>query len=417
MAVRYKKRLFTYFLIVFTTFSVAVVLFQQYRERSYRIEMLSTTLDSYSYIAQQDIDHSAIPANMRITRINAIGSVCFDSNVSDTSTMENHATRPEIIKAGRDGSGYDIRMSSTTGVSYFYYARKLDEGFIRVALPYNSAVESHLNPDTAFLIFTVALFLVTMVALWFIAKRYGQDLQVLKNRLTDEAKARATLKAEMTSAIAHELRTPTSSIRSYSETLCAPDIDEEHKAAFIKRIHEASIRLSELLENVSLLTKMEEAPANFNSVEVNILSIIDGVVEEFKSVGVMGKSFEVKCNVPEDVKIMGSKTLVYSIWRNLIENAIKYGGDRVKINIKLEPSQSEEYYNFSLADNGSGLDEQHLDRMFERFYRVEKGRTRDYGGSGLGLSIVAHAVKHHRGTIVAQNSQKGGLVIKFSLHK
>ncbi len=417
MAVRYKKRLFTYFLIVFTTFSVAVVLFERYRERDYRIEMLSTLLDNYSYVAQENTSHIAIPDNMRITRINEAGTVVFDNNVSDTSSMENHATRPEITLARKNGSGYDIRTSSTTGVAYFYYARKLPDGYIRMAMPYNSAVKSHLTPDTGFLIFTVVLFLVTMVALWFIARRYGQDLQTLKNRLTQEAKARAKLKAEMTSAIAHELRTPTSSIRSYSETLCTPGIDDEHKDAFIRRIHDASVRLSELLENVSLLTKMEEAPANFNSVEVNVLEVIEGVVEEFQSVGSKGKPFTVVCKVADDVVVRGSKILIYSIWRNLIENSIKYGGDSVKIVIKSEPSEDENYYCFSLRDNGSGLEEKHLDRLFERFYRVDKGRTRDDGGSGLGLSIVAHAVKHHQGSITAENSDMGGLTIRFSLHK
>ncbi len=411
----YKKRLFFYFLLVFAIFTGAVLAFEQWRETDYRADMLSSTLKAYSFTAEADPNSISLPEEMRVTIISNTGTVTFDNDVVNEDKMENHINRDEIVLAQKNGTGYDIRKSRTTGQSYFYFARKIPSGYVRVAMPYLGNTRNILNPDKNFVIFVSVLFILAMGCLWRIAEGFGRDLEDLKENLTKEVKARAKLKAEMTSAIAHELRTPTSAIRSYSETLCEEGIDEKYREQFIKRIHSASLRLSELLENVSLLTKMEEAPAKFNNDKINVAKIAGDVVDEFSYMAEK-KQLSLVCNMPKDITIRGSKTLIYSIWRNLLENAIKYGGSGVRVTLSLE-SENDTHYIFTLSDNGEGLDEKYLPRLFERFYRVQSGRTRDEGGSGLGLSIVAHAVNFHGGVVTASKAEEGGLLVRFSLKK
>ncbi len=411
----YKQRLFLYFLLVFSVFSISVICFEQWRDTDYRAEMLSSTLNAYSFTAEEDPQSSILPKDMRVTKITSEGVVLYDNSVVNEERMENHGSRPEVTIANTDGIGYDIRKSATTGECYFYFARKIPEGYIRVALPYLGNTRSLLSPDTNFVVFVIILFVVTMMFLWMIADRFGKDLENLKEDLTSEVRARAKLKAEMTSAIAHELRTPTAAIRSYAETLCEDGISEEYRERFIRRIHSASLRLSELLENVSLLTKIEEAPSKFPKEETDVAKIARGVIDEFSYLA--EKNFlKLECDMPESVMVWGSGTLLYSIWRNLVENAIKYGGKGIRVVLSLDRETDGHYY-FSVSDNGEGLAEEYLPRLFERFFRVESGRTRDTGGSGLGLSIVAHGVMFHGGEVVAKNGAQGGLRVEFSISK
>ncbi len=413
--VNYKKRLFLYFLLVFVVFSIAVVVFNLWREKEYRTEKLTSVLEAYSFVAERSGDE-LLPKDMRVTRIDELGIVTYDNDVVDASTMVNHIDRPEVIQARMAGTGYNIRHSETTNKDYVYFARKTPEGYTRVALPYDDYTRSLLTPNSGFVIFVVALGGLALVFLWLIARRFGQDLEGLKTNLTNEVKARAQLKTEMTSAIAHELRTPTSAIRGYSETLLEEGIDETHRQHFIQRIHLASLRLSELLENISLLSKMEEAPDRFSSTMVVVAEVAQEVVDEFSNVATKN-GVEMICEIPNDVIVTGNRTLIYSIWRNLVENAIKYGGSNIKVVLSLDNTQ-EDMYHFSLSDSGnSGIEEKHIPRLFERFYRVDSGRTRDDGGSGLGLSIVAHAVKHHCGEVSATRNEYGGLTVNFSLKR
>lgn len=411
----YKRRLFLYFLFVFTVFTIAVICYEQWREKGYRAEVLSSTLNAYSYSVENDTTAAIALTDMRVTHISEDGTVIFDNDFTDEAKMENHLHRPEIERAFNSGEGYDIRLSATTGREYFYFARKTDSGFIRVALPYQGSTRSLLNPDRNFIIFIVLLFVVAMIFLWAIARRFGRDLEDLKLNLTKEVRARAKLKAEITSAISHELRTPTSAIRSYSETLCEEGIDEKYREQFIRRIHTASIRLSELLENVSLLTKIEEAPDKFYKDDLNVSLVAREVLDEFSYLAEKNM-MTLESNMPDDITIRGSKTLIYSVWRNLMENAIKYGGKGVHITLSYD-GETSTHYLFSVTDNGEGIDAKYLPRLFERFYRVQSGRTREAGGSGLGLSIVAHAIKFHRGDVHASKSADGGLKISFSLLK
>ena len=237
--------------------------------------------------------------------------------------------------------------------------------------------------------------------------------EITINDVTEIEKSR-TMKQQMTNNIAHELRTPVSSIRGYLETLIScPDVSEERRKVFIDRAYVQTLRLSGLIRDIALITKIEEAPEQLHKEKVNIRQIVDEVIEEFREV-IDSKDITVENMLSSDLVVTGNATLIYSIFRNLVENSLKYAGDGVLIHIECY-ARSDGHYHFTYYDSGKGIGEEHLSRIFERFYRVSEGRTRDGGGSGLGLSIVRNAVAFHGGDIRAVNRAGGGLEFVFSL--
>lgn len=237
--------------------------------------------------------------------------------------------------------------------------------------------------------------------------------EITINDVTEIEKSR-TMKQQMTNNIAHELRTPVSSIRGYLETLIScPDVSEERRKVFIDRAYVQTLRLSDLIRDIALITKIEEAPEQLQKEKVNIRQIVDEVIEEFREV-IDSKDITVENMLSSDLVVTGNATLIYSIFRNLVENSLKYAGDGVLIHIECY-ARSDGHYHFTYYDSGKGIGEEHLSRIFERFYRVSEGRTRDGGGSGLGLSIVRNAVAFHGGDIRAVNRAGGGLEFVFSL--
>lgn len=228
---------------------------------------------------------------------------------------------------------------------------------------------------------------------------------------------RRLLKQEMTNNIAHELRTPVTSIRGYLETilgLAGEDLDVRLRS-FLDRAYLQTMRLSELIQDVSMLTKIEEAPDRFEMEPVNIGELLREMEGDLSD-KLMEKGDRCLIDVGEDVLLYGSRTLLYSIFRNLTENAIAYAGEGIEIVIRCHNENDDAYF-FEFHDNGPGLEEKHLVRIFERFYRVNEGRTRKTGGSGLGLSIVKNAVLFHKGSILARNRTEGGLSFLITFPK
>lgn len=241
------------------------------------------------------------------------------------------------------------------------------------------------------------------------------SFEILISDITRPEKRRL-LKQQLTSNIAHELKTPLSSIKGYLETLMSNgNIDKQKQNYFLERAYAQSERLSHLLNDISLINNMEDAGDLFEFKKINIRDIISDVIENLGG-RLSKKSIACQNGVSENVTILGNDALIASVFQNLIENVINYAGENVTVIIK-NYLEDDMFHYFSFSDNGIGIPEEHIPRIFERFYRIDPGRTREMGGTGLGLSIVKHAILLHKGDISARNKPDGGLEFIFTLAK
>ena len=224
------------------------------------------------------------------------------------------------------------------------------------------------------------------------------------------------LKRHLTQNISHELKTPVSSILGYMESILEnPDMDAERQRFFIERSFQQAQRLSALLQDISTLNKMDEAKRLFEKEVCNISEVVQDVLNDVH-LQIEQKECNIQVNLQLELQIQGNRSLVYSIFRNLMDNALAYAGEKLTIEINCY-REDEQFYYFSFSDNGVGVSEEHLNRLFERFYRVDRGRSRKAGGTGLGLAIVKNAILFHKGTISAKSVPGGGLSFIFSLRK
>ena len=245
---------------------------------------------------------------------------------------------------------------------------------------------------------------------------FDHSFEISINDIT-QMEEQTRLKHQLTQNIAHELKTPVSSIRGYIETMIerGDNLDNEKRKHFMERCYAQSDRLSHLLQDISTLNMMDNKQSAANPEPVNI-SILVGEILKDVALALDSHHMAVKNSLPDNLIVSGDRSLIYSIFRNLTDNAIAYAGEGKEISIRMFRTDDEFYY-FSFSDNGVGVADQHLSRIFERFYRVDKGRSRKLGGTGLGLAIVKNAVIMHGGTISAKRNVGGGLEFIFTLRK
>lgn len=277
------------------------------------------------------------------------------------------------------------------------------------------------------LIITVSLLgMALMLLVWFAFKLNKQvkneqllrtEAEKSKQQIIVEQTRNRQLKQEMTNNIAHELKTPVSSIRGYLEILLGDKpVDEEQRHYFLERCYSQTLRLSDLINDVALINKLEESHDLFSKEPINIRNVAEEAIHEL-ALTAEQHHITMLDKLPENLTITGNNLLIYSIFRNLIENAIVHAGDNITIVIQCYKAEDDNHYYIQLYDTGKGVSNQYLPRLFERFLRIDEGRSRKNGGTGLGLSIVKHAVMFHGGDIYAKNRDEGGLEFFFSLKK
>lgn len=224
------------------------------------------------------------------------------------------------------------------------------------------------------------------------------------------------MKRQLTQNVSHELKTPVSSIQGYLETILSnPDLSPDKRQFFLERCYSQSTRLTGLLRDISVLNRLDEASEMFDLTEVNITRLIAEIQKEC-SKDMEEKHITSEIILPGDPAVIGNSSLLYSIFRNLYDNAIAYAGENIRITVNCY-KEDPKYYYFSFSDNGIGIPEEHINRIFERFYRVDKGRSRKIGGTGLGLSIVKNGVNFHKGQISVKSSPGKGVTFFFTLKK
>lgn len=459
----HKQRLVFYFLLSFVLYIIAVIVIQTSISKKHQRETKTEVAKTYLSIAQKELNNGQdinevlkiLPQNYRLTIINNKGSVCYDNIANSTA---NHNERPEIISAKTDSVGVYFRTSETTNQDYIYVATQLVNGnTIRIATPYEVSNQYLANIDNILLYIAVFVFFAAiLLAIYFSDKFLGvmttlknfvasaekgnvdyeavhfpdtysgevgskiislyKQLEISKLQIIEEKDRNRKMKQEMTNNISHELKTPVSSIRGYLEILLgSKPVPDDKRQYFLERSYSQTLRLSNLINDVSIINKMEESAELFQKEKITIAEIANEAIVELED-KIQERNITIKNNISDSIAINGNHSLVYGIFRNLIENAVFYAGDNITIGMECH-REDQNFYYFRFYDTGCGIDEKYITRIFDRFLRIDEGRSRKNGGTGLGLSIVKHAVLFHNGGIIAKNAATGGLEFFFSLEK
>ena len=422
--VSYHRRVFIFFLAFLWAIVICFIGFQYMREKQYKSDFLSAQLQLYNrnllyqvdegLQLQQYIDSHEKPfEELRITIVSLNGAVVYDNKIS-LDSLNNHRYRPEIVEAIKKGSGYHIgRHSESDGRLYFYSATKGERAIVRTAIPYSSDLKELLKADWTFLVLMILLSVFVSILSYFASRRLGRTIEKMNKIRQEQEKNK--LERHLTNNINHELKTPVASIQICLETLLSGvELSDEKRVELIERCYVNNARLRNLLNDVSLITRMEDG-SQLISKEPVVLNDIIGEIHKELDVVSEGEKMTLHTDFKDIITVCGNLSLIGSIFRNLTENAIAYsGGKNIYITLLANDADS---CTISFEDDGRGVDPHKLHRLFERFYRIDKGRSRQIGGTGLGLSIVKHAVQFHGGNITVTNRPGGGLKFVFTLSK
>ena len=581
----FKNNLLFFYSVVFLIFLTLLLSYLYKREKDYRTETLNDELHNIVRITDNYIRANAIDVNadyvkidslvklfpqdnLRVTVVDSLGNVCYDSSIRDVTGLDNHKNRSEIVEAAKNRFGALIRKSESTGKPYYYYAELINGRYIRAAVVYDATIENFLAAKKNFLLVIFAVFFLIWLAILIITNKFSESITKLrdfsqhvgqnkpydhlelkfpkneigfigeeiltiynnllqtKNDLANEKeklfshldalnegvaffskekelmlknvhfiqlknmisgdlrfftqnlfdiaefnaiaefieKYRNTeitghdlpkteyqistggrffkvqcvifndksfevilsditqitksslIKQQMTSNIAHELKTPVASVKGYIETLINnEDVERKRQKYFLERALAQTDRLTGLINDIAVLNKVEEANANFNTEKIGVRKVVKEAVENFKS-AIDARKMSVEIDIRNNVSIQGNRSLIFSIFQNLIENAVNYSGDGSTIRVFVY-NEDDKFYRFSFSDNGIGIPEEHFNRIFERFYRVDSGRSRKSGGTGLGLAIVKNVITLHKGEISVRKRAGGGTEFLFALPK
>ncbi len=468
----YHRRLFAALTLYSVMLAGCLAVFQYHREKKFKAEELNMHLQNIngrilSSITQTgdgfnaDIVNDTPFPEIRVSILDSIGNIIYDNTLDDLHGTP-HTGRKEIREAMAHGTGYTLRRhSQSTGGTYFYSARKGRDHIVRTAVPYSVTLTDILKADYGFLWFMVAVTLVMIAIGYVFTRRIGEHISRLNRfarkaetgepifdtepfphdelgdisnhivrlyvklrqalserdrehrRVMHEQQEKARIKKQLTQNINHELKTPVAAIQVCIETLMAHNDMPEHKRLdFLQRSLSNIHRLNHLLDDVSLITRMDDGAAVITHEHLALHDVITETVHLF-DLRARDSGIDIHISCDKNIILTGNRQLIASIFSNLIENAITYSGGN-RIDIEIYRTDSDRLL-ITVADNGCGVESEHLPRLFERFYRVDKGRSRSAGGTGLGLSIVKNAVKLHHGDISVLNRPEGGLMFRISL--
>ena len=253
-----------------------------------------------------------------------------------------------------------------------------------------------------------------IIALYGRLREATNDIQREHDNAMHEHQEKLRIKRQLTNNINHELKTPVAAIQGYLETMTtAKDMTAEERDAFIAKCYAHCQRLTQLLNDVSTITRLEDGSSRIECESVDLRAIVEEIASD---VALLPDDKRMRMNIelPAPMLVLGNSTLLMSIFKNLTDNAIAYSGGR---DIFVRANENDKMYTILFYDNGIGVDNDHIGHIFERFYRIDKGRSRKLGGTGLGLSIVKNAVLFHGGDIKVTNCKMGGLEFTFTLPK
>lgn len=412
-------------------------------------------------LGSQEFHELALQSGARLTFIDKQGLVISDSE-RNPSAMENHARRPEFTAALQGRTGSDIRNSNTIGVNFMYVAVAARDGALRIAVPV-SDIQSRLNQIRTQLLTAVTIaFVPAMILAAFLArdvssklasiidyagklargdfqarlKRGGRDelgiltaqlnetgekLQAMFEQLQQEHTALEKLervRKDFVINVSHELRTPLASIQGYTETLLDGAIhDPDHNVRFLSIIKQNAERLGRLTADLMTLSRLELKSTKFQFASYIASDLLADCCDSMRPIADKKQVEIVVETQSPGLEVFCDSEAVHQVIGNLLDNAIKYSADQSKIIVGCRPMEpdSAEAVEFYVRDTGIGIPSDDLPRLFERFYRVDKARSRQMGGTGLGLAIVKHLVRAMGGDVRVESSPGQGSTFSFTL--
>lgn len=362
--------------------------------------------------------------SLRITVISEDGMVLFDSD-ADTSAMENHLDRPEIRDALEKGVGKVSRPSETMSKDSFYYAVRLDNGTVlRISRIADSLWAMTQNILPSVMGVCVILCILCIGLSNYFTKSLVGPIEKMAENLSEPvvevpykelapfmAKIRqqhedilksAQMRQEFTANVSHELKTPLTAISGYAELIEHGMASKETAARFAGEIHKNAARLLTLINDIIQLSQLDGGKKSVEYVDLDLYALAE------ECVGMLKMNAE-KQNVT--MKLLGRKSMVYAdrqlmeeLVYNLCDNAIRYNNRNGSVTVTVDRENDHTF--LLVKDTGIGISKEHQERVFERFYRVDKSRSKATGGTGLGLAIVKHIVSQH-GAKISLTSETG----------
>lgn len=368
----------------------------------------------------------------RITLIHKDGTVYFD-NMVDASRLENHSLREEFVAAKEKGTAKVSRYSSTMTDKTLYFAKSLQNGdVLRISCDQHSVAVLVLGMSQTLLIMLVLAVIISGIAAVWTSRRITnplnqinlekpescavyEELKPFTKRIAEEnyeKNQREELRKQFTANVSHELKTPLTSISGFAEILKNGGTDEKTTKDFSGTIYEESQRMISLVNDIIKLSKLDEKSISLEKEPIELLGLSKEIA---KILSASAKAKNIKLDVHGDSgKIMGVQPVIYEMIYNLIDNAIKYNVQNGTVEVTVKEETPEKGHTFgnktviSVRDTGIGIPKNEQDRVFERFYRIDKSRSKELGGTGLGLSIVKHAAKFHDAAINLSSKEGEG---------
>lgn len=371
--------------------------------------------------------------DVRVTWVDTDGAVLYDS-WTDVAAMENHMERPEIKQAFAEGKGDSIRTSDTLQMNTYYYALRIADGtVVRVAVHASSGGNIFLNAMPVVLVIMVLVVLLCVVLARYLTKQLINPIAALASQLDDtegnhgnneiykeiepfvqtiRAQHENILKAakmrqDFTASVTHELKTPLTAISGYAELIQNKMTSEEQNVIFAGEIRKNSDRLLTLINDIIRLSELDHAELSTEFENLDLYAIAQECTEILKiNAARRGISLTLKGKA---CILRGNKDMLRELIENLCQNAIRYNNDGGQVDVFVGYQDGRTI--LSVSDNGIGISQEHKERVFERFYRVDKSRSKETGGTGLGLAIVKHIVAIHSAEIMLESEVGVGTTI------
>lgn len=477
--INYRWRLFIPLVISLALIIAVLVVFQYKREMSYRAESLNTQLDLASdrlisaYELNVDIEpylsflsHYYGDSPVSVSVYDRQGNRIFCVGTPIYQFLKNGELTPELkMLMEQGGVGKTRRYSSyRDNIEYLYSVRRSYDGeiYVHTALPYTISVFEAISSQPSMWFIVIILTIIAMITAYYATRYFGKNVELLRDfancedneerkkfavekfqsdelgdigrrivalyKEKDDAiekgvreheiamhavKEKSLLKRQLTNNINHELKTPIGVIKGYIDTIIEDgEMPAEKVREFVEKMHPHVVRLCNLLNDVSTITRLEEASGSIPVSPLNFHELIYAISNELL-VTPIGGDLKFVYDLPVNCEVMGNNSLLNEAIMNLVRNAAVYS-QGTEMGVKLI-GQSEKYYIFQFYDNGIGVEASHLPQLFDRFYRVDTGRSRKAGGTGLGLPIVKNTIISMGGTISVKNRVGGGLEFVFTL--